>query len=255
VRVTECQSCGATIEKSGPGTNPKHCPPCHVEHRKALGRKAAERAKVYGPHGAVCICKYCGETFVAATSTATVCTSIHCKRARGRAGQVVRLQKTKAAALPCATSDCPRPAFTRGLCRRHYKQATTGSELVEQFTCIQCGTDCVPGIDGVSPFASRFCSEACKRQHHGPLHRVRRAFVADVSKAAILERDKWTCQLCGERIPRTARWPHPLSASMDHVIPLSLGGTHEPANVQSAHLGCNSTKGNRGGGEQLALLG
>ena len=50
--------------------------------------------------------------------------------------------------------------------------------------------------------------------------------------------------------------PHPMSLSIDHIIPLSLGGTHEPKNVQVVHLICNSTKSNNivAGGEQLRLL-
>lgn len=42
---------------------------------------------------------------------------------------------------------------------------------------------------------------------------------------------------------------------MDHVIPLTKGGNHELANVRLAHLRCNVSKGNRGGNEQLLLIG
>jgi HNH endonuclease len=37
--------------------------------------------------------------------------------------------------------------------------------------------------------------------------------------------------------------PDPLSKSLDHLIPLSRGGTHEPANVSLAHLRCNVSRG------------
>lgn len=43
--------------------------------------------------------------------------------------------------------------------------------------------------------------------------------------------------------------------SLDHVIPMSKGGAHSYANTQLAHWLCNVTKGNRGGGEQLARVG
>lgn len=78
---------------------------------------------------------------------------------------------------------------------------------------------------------------------------------APVVFAEIAERDGWKCRLCGKRVKRSQAWPHPLSPSLDHVVPLTCGGAHDPANVQLAHLRCNSAKGNRGGGEQLMLIG
>lgn len=51
------------------------------------------------------------------------------------------------------------------------------------------------------------------------------------------------CPLCSEPIARDQKWPHPLSASLDHIVPLSKGGTHEQANLQWTHLVCNIRKG------------
>lgn len=58
----------------------------------------------------------------------------------------------------------------------------------------------------------------------------------------VRKRDLGICQLCGDPIGAEA-WPHLLSPSLDHVIPLALGGSHTLANVQLAHLGCNLQKG------------
>lgn len=44
-------------------------------------------------------------------------------------------------------------------------------------------------------------------------------------------------------------------ASIDHIIPLSLGGNHDLANVQLAHYACNLAKNNRAVGDQLAMIG
>lgn len=78
---------------------------------------------------------------------------------------------------------------------------------------------------------------------------------APVIRDEIAARDGFRCGICSDRVDMARVWPHPLSPSLDHVVPLSEGGTHEPANVQLAHLRCNTAKGNRGGGEQLMLLG
>lgn len=73
----------------------------------------------------------------------------------------------------------------------------------------------------------------------------------------IAERDGWRCRLCGKRINRRLVFPHVGSPSIDHVVPLSLGGPHTRANVQLAHLGCNAKKNNGfiDRGEQLRLIG
>jgi 5-methylcytosine-specific restriction endonuclease McrA len=73
----------------------------------------------------------------------------------------------------------------------------------------------------------------------------------------IYERDKWVCQLCRRNVDSTLAYPHPLSASLDHIMPKSRGGDHIRANVQLAHLACNLEKRDRvlGDGEQLRLIG
>lgn len=74
----------------------------------------------------------------------------------------------------------------------------------------------------------------------------------------ILDRDGWRCQVpgCKRRpIRRDLKSPHPRSKSIDHIIPLSLGGDDTAANKRAAHLGCNVARGNKMGAEQVALFG
>lgn len=61
----------------------------------------------------------------------------------------------------------------------------------------------------------------------------------------IYERDKWTCQICGEKVDNSLTWPNPMSATIDHIIPLSKGGTHTKDNVQLAHASCNISKSDK----------
>ncbi|MDG3012389.1 HNH endonuclease [Rhodococcus sp. D2-41] len=76
-----------------------------------------------------------------------------------------------------------------------------------------------------------------------------------IERFEIGERDGWKCGICQGRINHSLRHPDPKSASLDHIVPISVGGTHTRENVQIAHLVCNVRKGNRGAGEQLALIG
>lgn len=59
----------------------------------------------------------------------------------------------------------------------------------------------------------------------------------------VFKRDGWTCGLCGEGIDPELQYPHPKSASVDHVLPIARGGGHIWGNVQAAHLACNIRKG------------
>jgi 5-methylcytosine-specific restriction endonuclease McrA len=76
-----------------------------------------------------------------------------------------------------------------------------------------------------------------------------------VTDAEIMERDRWRCGICGKRIGKSYKYPHPRSKSIDHIVPLSQGGSDTAANKRAAHLDCNRRRMNRGGGEQLAMIG
>ena len=74
----------------------------------------------------------------------------------------------------------------------------------------------------------------------GMLARVERD---DYTRAEIAERDSYTCQLCGDPVDMGLRAPDRMSATIDHVVPLSVGGNDTRSNVQLAHWSCNSRKG------------
>ena|SRR5690606_799734 len=69
--------------------------------------------------------------------------------------------------------------------------------------------------------------------------------VDDVNSHVVYERDNWVCGVCGKPVDRLLKWPDPMSASLDHIIPISKGGEHSYANTQLAHLVCNQRKGAR----------
>ncbi len=65
------------------------------------------------------------------------------------------------------------------------------------------------------------------------------------TKAQVVEKSNGICALCGEPIDMTLKNPDRFSFSIDHIIPLSKGGSNLFDNVQAAHLSCNSSKNNR----------
>lgn len=73
----------------------------------------------------------------------------------------------------------------------------------------------------------------------------------------IRDRDRYRCHLCGKKLNRKNRVPHPMAPTIDHIIPISCGGTHTRRNVKCACFKCNAKKGNRTTthGEQMLLIG
>ena len=71
------------------------------------------------------------------------------------------------------------------------------------------------------------------------------ASVESFARNDVFERDGWVCGICCDPIPKDHSYPSPLSASLDHVVPLIRGGDHSMANSQASHLRCNLSKGDR----------
>lgn len=85
--------------------------------------------------------------------------------------------------------------------------------------------------------------------------RMQQALTSEVfAPLDVHARDGWTCQLCWQPIDPDVAWPDSASPSLDHIIPLSKGGSHCMTNVQSAHLGCNSSKGDKDMADAVAAL-
>lgn len=70
-----------------------------------------------------------------------------------------------------------------------------------------------------------------------------------VSRSLIYERDGGICGLCHLPVDRSLKYPHPGSATVDHIIPITRGGKDEASNLQLAHASCNLRKQNKLPGE------
>ncbi len=52
------------------------------------------------------------------------------------------------------------------------------------------------------------------------------------------------CAICGQPVDKTLKSPDPMSATIDHIIPIAKGGhPSDMANLQLAHRMCNRAKG------------
>lgn len=54
------------------------------------------------------------------------------------------------------------------------------------------------------------------------------------------------CAICGQPVDFTIKYPHPLSACIDHIIPVAKGGhPSDLDNLQLAHMTCNRQKSDK----------
>ncbi len=114
--------------------------------------------------------------------------------------------------------------------------------------CANCGKTFVSNFP-----TKKYCSDKCAN-HYRKVKRRYKTITVDknISIEGVALRDKNVCQLCGQLVD----WDdyevidsvvicgnnYP---SIDHIIPISLGGVHAWDNVQLAHRVCNSCKSNR----------
>lgn len=134
------------------------------------------------------------------------------------------------------------------------KYAETKHKLAnKQVKCKHCGREFEPEY---GTKRRQFCSDFCQIKHQKRQRRARkrRQYAEEVSLAYIYERDGGRCQICGKKVNLKYQVPHPLAATLDHIIPLANGGLHEKKNIQLAHFICNCRKSNKGYG-QLKLFG
>lgn len=182
----------------------------------------------------------------------------------------------------CSVEECDGPRVKREWCASHYAQWRSTGIAPRPFQrkwsapqpCVVCG------CEERSTELRRFCSWACRQLHlaydgnvPGSVGCVLCGTVIDLtvrgkggqrkkastklcrpcrqdygkyqmSAGQLALRDGANCGICSAPVDMTirraddAKW----CASVDHVLPRALGGTHEPGNLQLAHLYCNQVK-------------
>lgn len=258
VTVETCAQCGSQFESRM--ASRLYC-------TKACGRRASAERQT----------KPCAKTGCTRTAKARSLCSTHYNRtlsnrhkkqaiACARCGKVVHKEPSKRYPLRFCGDKC-KDAYRSEQARKRRTQiepfkpqplwhtAHRAYQKPKQARRVFVSTQClICGAMFLDLYGSKACGDECQRKHHRAVareHEHRRrarkvaAFVAPVYRQRIFERDNFTCQLCLQPMAMDKPAPHPQSPSIDHVIALANGGTHEPSNVQAAHWLCNAFKGDR----------
>lgn len=212
---------------------------CSVGCRPPAGRQP-------GGKGTEGNCERCGSAYTRAKKNQRYC------------GQACRLRATREPGFaPLADDVNGRLCELCGValvgrqasrCRVHCLDKVVFDDLcvVPWRDCVDCGAKFVGYWDRSKPLCA-----ACKQERRTARDRrknVARRGYRPISKALIRDirrRDGDDCGICGGAINFDVAYPDPLSRSIDHIVPLSSGGTDETSNLQLAHLRCNILRGNR----------
>lgn len=181
-----------------------------------------------------------------------------CDRYCGRALQLGRYPSSPVRWVACRRCGLTFAGHGHGYCRScppSSRRSPGVKARVRLFDCERCGRQFVH-----RGTARRFCGSDCpsrarksknrpgrdgnaKRSKDRKRARFHGACYEPIRRARVYERDLWMCGICHLPVDNALEYPHPMSASLDHRVPLSRGGDHLYSNVQCAHLACNLDKG------------
>jgi 5-methylcytosine-specific restriction endonuclease McrA len=195
-------------------------------------------------------CPECGIGFFPYPGpTSPLCRSCRqaAKRQRDKEGAKRRRAEIRAAAPPrefvceaCGLLDSEAQGInSRRFCRRSECRTARNTARMQRY------------FEGYAertgkPYVIKRNPETRQRNSAERRARTRGARVgAPFTRQYIGERDSWQCALCGQPIDPTLKWPDPMSQSLEHIVPLALGGEHSKDNCTIAHLSCNSRGGTR----------
>ena len=219
-----CPLCGIEFSNNLRGTN-KYCSKlCKTKYYESNARKTIRTTRKT-PARKLGVCAYCNKlyTYDGRLVTRKYCGKVCCHKAQKAK------QRTTTDPTNCAVCSKVLPARTSSAVR------------------IYCSKVC----NERSP-----ATRARNKRKSGKRRAIKfNAFVSDVDRFAIYERDGWRCQICKLKVNPRYTGTHPKGPSLDHIIPLAVGGTHQPSNVQLAHFGCNARKSSRAANDQLLLIG
>jgi len=207
MRTAECGWCGHEFSRmSFHKQNMKACSDtCKRWLIASYGGERALICKITVPRS----CAHCGELFVSTSFGAVVCSA------------------------ECRTE---REAEMHG--RRNRTCGDCGASL-GVFSLVTYCDEC---RDKRARTNQREGSRASKHRRRALMHG---AEYERINTSLIYERDAWRCGVCGKRVNKALTYPHRMSASLDHIVPLAHGGTHTKANVQLAHWICNCKKSDK----------
>lgn len=276
----KCLECGKEFTQSKRGRKKLYCDRKCGD--KAKHRSYLKQGKITK------VCEYCGENYSARNKNQKYCSvSCGTKGSKSyeviknkeyiKSCKICKKEFFGTANSKFCSSECENSQYAHECehCKTHFKS----KQKIRMFCSKECAqehliknecfcTNCGERFMGDNRRANKFCSRKCfyefigaKPSELGSESSGRYSGISHIKRAKkhgvayeyikpidIYKRDNFKCGICNGDIDMNLPHPHPMSASIDHIIPISVGGTHTWDNVQSAHLTCNIKKSNKVGG-------
>jgi hypothetical protein len=238
---SQCLACASKAHRK-----PSQCLHCGVWFRRRIGSKNS------GHTG-----EYCS------LACWHLARSVRARARREVLAEARRIERQSRPCTLCGEINSQLPGRNHQACvtarsreagRRDYYQ---NRRVVKPRKCSVCEACFNPpvGVPGMHRQCSQSCRDEARRRRkkeykrkygRSQYSRAKRkgSRVEHVRPLVVLERDKWTCWLCGCSTPQDARGTtRPDAPEIDHVVPLALGGSHTYNNVRCACRACNGVKG------------
>jgi len=128
-----------------------------------------------------------------------------------------------------------------------YWEAKKKQPHFKEDVCTYCNETVVVPSHKPGPSVHPECKLLRRKDTNRRRNNARRKFTYNQRQnhfGQIAERDDWTCWICKIRIDPDVPSTNRMGATIDHVIPISKGGTNDHENLKLAHWICNVRRGN-----------
>jgi hypothetical protein len=218
-------------------------------------------------------CAYCGEDVVDRPN-AKYCSNL-CRLQAGHRNQTKRNREKKSLVGLPITGDkitckhpecntifvkkgarifCSKSCATNYNIRKNTRKAFTESCPVFFYPC----PDCHEPVTMSSSNGSHKVCQSCRVKRNKAInarksHKRRALGPAVLSVYELAARDGTRCHICSRKVDMKLSGQAKWGPTIEHILPVSKGGTNDADNLALAHRHCNTARGNRGH-SQLTLV-